>query len=92
MDFFDYGHSVVDLVNPQFAVNAWHDIDKDELVRRLDKIDDKPWVPLNHPQTPDFAAFVNVIDEVRNESTRGIAGLTVSRLCGSAGNDTGKPT
>ena len=68
MDFFDYGHSIVDLIDPKFVAKAWEDVDKDEISNILSQSVVAPWVGLTRPQTPNYTAFINEIDKVGNPS------------------------
>ena len=68
MDFFDYGHACVDLIDPIYPTNAWKDVDKDEIRRLLGEKGDKPWTRLTFPRTLNYATFVHEIDKVSKES------------------------
>ena len=74
MDFFDYGHSIVDVIDPQVVAKAWEDIDKieienllrNDLCRLMTKCGGMRWLTPKPPQTPNFTAFVDEIEKVSN--------------------------
>ena len=80
MDFFDYGHSIVDLIDPKVVAKAWEDVDinemenllRDELSGLMTQAGGMRWMTPTPPQTPNFTAFVDEIEKVGNICVHGV--------------------
>ena len=68
MDFFDNGHLIVALLDAEYVMDAWSDIDQDAITKILADTDTTPWIRLPLLDTPKFRDFIDEVDKVRNES------------------------
>ena len=73
MDFFDNGYFVVDLLDPQFAINAWNEIQGEEMTKVQTNTENTPFTQLPLPETPHFTAFRDQVDKVGNGSVRTVS-------------------
>ena len=87
-DFHDKGFALVELFNPQIALDAWDDIDQWEVHTHLREDSKTPIMPLTSPQTPKFGAFVQEIEKVSGSLLSAIAPILVGSKCSDAGSDT----
>lgn len=63
-DFFEKGFACVELMNPQFAVATFKDLDLAQLQRFHGKVSDQAMEKLTLPRTPSFDAFIQKIEDV----------------------------
>lgn len=63
MDYHKKGYAYIQLFDPQIALDAWDEIDQQE-IHQVVGLRNKPWQVLIPPFTPKFRAFARELEQV----------------------------
>lgn len=87
-DFLEKGIVHLELMDPKYAVDAWDDIDQDEIRRLINEDGGSNWKPLAIPSNPRMDAFIEEVDKVCKPSISVNEGVLTIRTCTNAGSFT----